>query len=86
MTIPFYLKVKKTSDSPSNLFGRPLLVGVTQNGTTYEKLYKIIVNQMSRYVTRPNRSKGKDSSLKVVSYLGISFKPVILNLFEFAAH
>jgi hypothetical protein len=54
--MPVYLREKKTSASysPTNLFGQPLLVAVPRNGTTYEKLYELILKQLSRYVTPPN--------------------------------
>jgi hypothetical protein len=31
-----------------------LLVGVPRTGTTYEKLYDILLGQLSRFVTPPN--------------------------------
>ena len=54
--MPVYLREKKSSASysPTNLFGQPLLVAVPRNGTTYEKLYDLVLKQLSRYVTPPN--------------------------------
>jgi len=54
--MPVYLREKKSSASysPTNLFGQPLLVAVPRNGTTYEKLYELVLKQLSRYVTPPN--------------------------------
>ena len=57
--MPVYLREKKSSASysPTNLFGQPLWVGVPRSGTTYEKLYEIILKQLSRYVTQPNHNE-----------------------------
>lgn len=56
--LPVYLREKKSSltYSPSNLFGQPLLIGVPREHMTYEKLYEIVLNSMSRYVTPPSKS------------------------------
>jgi len=56
--VPVYLREKKSSSTyaPSNLFGQPLLVGVPSEAN-YETLYNILLNRMSRYVTRPDDSE-----------------------------
>lgn len=54
--VPVYLREKKSSSSysPSNLFGQPLLIGVPKDGTTYERLYEIVLKHMGRFVSAPN--------------------------------
>jgi ubiquitin C-terminal hydrolase len=55
VVVPVYLRVKKTGSqySPSQLFSHPFLLS-TPPTTSEEELYTVLLNHMSRYVTRPS--------------------------------
>ncbi|XP_041349901.1 ubiquitin carboxyl-terminal hydrolase 15-like isoform X2 [Gigantopelta aegis] len=58
MIVPIYLREKKSSArdtyvSSNQLFGQPLLLPVPRESCTYDNLYNILLERMSRYVRRP---------------------------------
>uniref|UniRef100_T1IWA2 Ubiquitin carboxyl-terminal hydrolase n=1 Tax=Strigamia maritima TaxID=126957 RepID=T1IWA2_STRMM len=58
--LPVYLKERKSRPgcggyaASSQLFGQPLLVSVPRKDTTYDSLYRLILERMSRYVHLPD--------------------------------
>ncbi|CAL1543086.1 unnamed protein product [Lymnaea stagnalis] len=65
MILPIYLRDKKygvrhsdhNSVSSQPLFGHPMLLAVPRNNCTYEKLYQLLLQRMSRYVKVPDASE-----------------------------
>ncbi|XP_033095827.1 ubiquitin carboxyl-terminal hydrolase 4-like [Anneissia japonica] len=56
LILPVYLRERGNnyySTSGSTLFGQPMLIPVKRNNTTYEDLYNLILEKMSRYVRKP---------------------------------
>ncbi|GAB1602017.1 ubiquitin carboxyl-terminal hydrolase 15-like [Argonauta hians] len=62
--LPVYMREKKVKGTynenpitPYNLFGQPLLLPVPRKQCTYETLYNLVLNRMSRYVKVPDESE-----------------------------
>ncbi|XP_035665297.1 ubiquitin carboxyl-terminal hydrolase 15-like isoform X2 [Branchiostoma floridae] len=61
LILPVYMRERKVRQNPSYnynnvstvLFGTPLLVPIPRKNTTYEDLYRIMLQKMSRYIQEP---------------------------------
>ena len=60
--MPVYFRVRKNSSSysPTNLFGQPLLMGLPRENCDYERLYSVVLDNISRFVTRPEKFHDKE--------------------------
>ncbi|XP_078676513.1 ubiquitin carboxyl-terminal hydrolase 15-like isoform X3 [Branchiostoma floridae x Branchiostoma belcheri] len=62
LILPVYMRERKVRQNPSYnynnvstvLFGTPLLVPIPRKNTTYEDLYRIMIQKMSRYIQEPD--------------------------------